>query len=72
MTEEERRTIAEMMAKGTFASIMLSAKDLDGLFETLQANDVEVMQEPTEQPWGTRDGAVRDPAGNTVRIQQQA
>jgi uncharacterized glyoxalase superfamily protein PhnB len=70
ITEDERRTIVEMMAKGTYASIMLATPDLDGTFERLQASDAEVMQEPTEQPWGARDFAVRDPAGNTVRIQE--
>jgi catechol 2,3-dioxygenase-like lactoylglutathione lyase family enzyme len=70
ITDEERRTIAEMMAKGTFASINLAASDLDGAFERLQAEDVEIVQEPTEQPYGIRDCAVRDPAGNLVRIQE--
>jgi len=70
ITDEERRTIAEMMAKGTYASIMLATPDLDGTFEKLQAGDVEVVQEPTDQDWGSRDCAVRDPAGNMVRIQQ--
>jgi uncharacterized glyoxalase superfamily protein PhnB len=72
ITDEERRTIVEMMAKGTFASIILSTADLDGVFERLQASsDAEVMQEPTEQPWGVRDCAVRDPAGNMVRINER-
>jgi uncharacterized glyoxalase superfamily protein PhnB len=71
ITEDERRTIAEMMAKGTYASLMLATKDLDGTFERLQASSaVEVVQEPTEQPWGARDCAVRDPAGNMIRIQE--
>jgi catechol 2,3-dioxygenase-like lactoylglutathione lyase family enzyme len=70
VTEQERRLIVEMMAKGTFASIILGAKDLDGAFERLQASDAEVVQEPTEQPYGVRDCAVRDPAGNMVRIQE--
>ena len=69
ITEEERATIAEMMAKGTFASINLATPDLDGTFERLQAT-AEVVQEPTEQPYGVRDCAVRDPAGNLVRIQE--
>ena len=69
ITDEERRTIAEMMAKGTYASINLATADLDGTFERVQASD-EVVQEPTEQPYGVRDCAVRDPAGNMVRIQQ--
>ena len=70
ITEDERRTVAEMMAKGTFASILLATKDLDGAFERLQASDAEVVQEPTEQPYGVRDCAFRDPAGNLVRIQE--
>ena len=70
VTDEERRVIAEMMAKGTYASIMLATTDLDSTFDHLQARDVEVVQEPTQQPWGTRDCAVRDPAGNMVRIQE--
>jgi len=68
MTEEERRTVAEMMAKGTFASINLATTDLDGTFERLQSGDAEVVQEPTEQPWGIRDAAFRDPAGSMIRI----
>jgi uncharacterized glyoxalase superfamily protein PhnB len=70
ITDEERRTITEMMAKGTFGSVLLATRDLDGTFERLQAGDVDVVQEPTEQPWGVRDCAVRDPAGNMVRIQE--
>jgi uncharacterized glyoxalase superfamily protein PhnB len=69
ITEDERRTIAEMMAKGTFASINLATKDLDGTFERLQAS-AEVVQEPTDQPYGIRDCSVRDPAGNLLRIQE--
>lgn len=70
LTDDERRTVAEMMAKGTYASINLGTKDLDGAFERLQAYDAEVVQEPTEQPYGIRDFAVRDPAGNMVRVQE--
>ena len=70
LTDEERNTVAEMMAKGTYASINLASTDLDGLFEKLEATDVEVVQEPTDQPYGLRDCAFRDPAGNMVRIQQ--
>ena len=70
ITDDERRTIAEMMAKGTYAGINLATKDLDGTFERLQASDAEVVQEPTEQPYGVRDCAVRDPAGNLIRIQE--
>jgi len=70
ITDDERRTIAEMMAKGTYAIIVLATPDLDGTFARLQAS-AEVVQEPTEQPYGVRDCAVRDPAGNLVRIQEQ-
>jgi catechol 2,3-dioxygenase-like lactoylglutathione lyase family enzyme len=69
-TDEEKRTIAEMMAKGTYAMLLLSSKDLDGTFERLQASDAEIVQEPAEQPYGVRDCAVRDPAGNMIRIQE--
>jgi len=70
ITEEERRTISEMMAKGTFAGINLATPDLDATFERVQAGDVDVMQEPTDQPWGVRDCAIRDPAGNVIRIME--
>jgi predicted enzyme related to lactoylglutathione lyase len=70
ITDEERRTIVEMMAKGTYASIVLAAKDVDGTFDQVQANGAEVVQEPIDQPYGVRDCAFRDPAGNMVRIQQ--
>ena len=70
LTDDERRMISEMMAKGTYASINLATHDLDGTFERLQAGDAEVVQEPTEQPYGVRDCAVRDASGNLVRIQE--
>ncbi len=70
ITDDERRTISEMMAKGTYGWIMLATKDLNGTFEHVQASDAEVVQEPTEQPYGVRDCAFRDPAGNLVRIQE--
>jgi uncharacterized glyoxalase superfamily protein PhnB len=70
LTEDERRTIAEMMAKGTYASIVLASKDVDGTFERLQASGAEVVQEPIDQPYGVRDCAFRDPAGNLMRIME--
>ncbi|MBV9414154.1 MAG: VOC family protein [Solirubrobacterales bacterium] len=70
LTDEERRTITEMMAKGTYASINLATRDVNGTFERLQAGDAEVVQEPTDQPYGIRDCAFRDPAGNLIRIQE--
>ena len=72
LTDDERRTVAEMMAKGTYATLLLATKDVDGTFEKLQASDAEVVQEPTDQPYGVRDCAFRDPAGNLLRIQQLA
>jgi catechol 2,3-dioxygenase-like lactoylglutathione lyase family enzyme len=70
LTDDERRTIAEMMAKGTYATVLLATKDVDATFERLQGSDAEVVQEPTDQPYGVRDCAFRDPAGNLLRIQQ--
>lgn len=70
ITDDERRTIIEMMAKGTYGGLLLATKDLDDTFERLQASDIDVVQEPTEQPYGVRDCAVRDPAGNLIRIQE--
>jgi catechol 2,3-dioxygenase-like lactoylglutathione lyase family enzyme len=70
VTEDERSTITEMMAKGTYGWILLATPDLDATFEQVQAGDAEVVQEPTVQPYGIRDCAFRDPAGNLVRIQE--
>ena len=70
LTEDEKRTIAELMAKGSFASIVLSTPDVDKTFEQVQAAGAEVVQEPIDQPYGIRDCAFRDPAGNQVRINQ--
>jgi len=71
ITDDERRAIEEMMAKGTFASLLLATKDVDATFDRVQAGDAEVVQEPTDQPYGVRDCAFRDPAGNLIRIQQR-
>ena len=70
LTEEEQRTVAEMMAKGTYASINLSSPNVDEVFEKLEAGNGEVVQEPTDQPYGIRDCAFRDPAGNMIRIME--
>jgi predicted enzyme related to lactoylglutathione lyase len=70
ITDDERRTIVEMMAKGTYGWILLATKDIDGTFERLVASGAEVVQEPIEQPYGVRDCAFRDPAGNHIRIQE--
>jgi hypothetical protein len=71
LTEAEHRTVAKMMASGTFASINLAALDLDGAFERLQAGDTEVVQEPADRPSGVRDGAIGDRSGTLLRIQEQ-
>jgi uncharacterized glyoxalase superfamily protein PhnB len=70
ITDEERKVIAEMMAKGTYASLVLATKDLDATFEKLQASGADIVQEPIAQDWGVRDAALRDPAGNMIRIQE--
>ncbi|WP_309571885.1 VOC family protein [Deinococcus sp.] len=70
LSDMERRTIAEMMAKGTYATLLLATPDLDGTFARVQSGATDVVQEPTMQPYGVRDCAVRDPAGNLIRIQE--
>jgi catechol 2,3-dioxygenase-like lactoylglutathione lyase family enzyme len=70
ITDDERRTILELMAKGSYFGANLATADLDATFATLEASGAEVVQEPTEQPYGVRDCAIRDPAGNLIRIQE--
>jgi catechol 2,3-dioxygenase-like lactoylglutathione lyase family enzyme len=70
ITDDERRVIVEMMAKGTYGGVNLATTDLDETFAKLQAGDVDVVQEPTDQPYGVRDCAFRDPSGNMIRIQE--
>ncbi|MEV7396402.1 VOC family protein [Aeromicrobium sp. NPDC092404] len=72
ITDDERRMISEMMAKGTYGWILLATRDLESVFDRVQATDADVVQEPTDQPYGVRDCAFRDPAGNMIRIQQLA
>ena len=71
ITDDERRTIAEMMAKGTYATLLLATKNLDADFERIQSSGAEVVEEPTMQPYGVRDCAIRDPAGNLIRVQER-
>ncbi|MBO1751770.1 VOC family protein [Actinotalea sp. BY-33] len=71
ITEDERRTIGELIAKGVYGAITLASDDLDGLFERLVAGGADVVQEPADQDYGVRDCAVRDPAGNLIRVNQQ-
>ncbi|MEU6204807.1 VOC family protein [Micromonospora musae] len=70
ITDDERRTILELIAKGSYGAVTLASDDLDGVFERLVASGAEVVQEPTEQPYGVRDCAFRDPTGNLVRINE--
>jgi len=72
VTDDERRTIAEMMAKGTYATMLLATPNLDATFERIQAGGAEIVEEPTMQPYGVRDCAVRDPAGNLLRVQERS
>ena len=66
----DRDTLAALVAKGALNGVHFHADDLDATFERVRAGGGEVVQEPTEQPWGTRDFAVRDPSGNLVRVDQ--
>lgn len=70
ITDDERRTVVEMMAKGSYARITLATADLDAVFARVRTSGAEVVQEPTEQPYGIRDCAFRDPAGNMIRINE--
>ena len=72
VTEDERRTVLELMAKGSFTGLTLATDDLEGVFDRLQGSGADVVQEPTDQPYGVRDCAFRDPAGNLIRINQRA
>ena len=66
----DRDALAALVAKGALNGVHFHTDDLDASFEKLRASGAEIVQEPTEQPWGTRDCAVRDPSGNLVRIDQ--
>jgi catechol 2,3-dioxygenase-like lactoylglutathione lyase family enzyme len=62
--------LSGLLAKGALNGVRFHTDDLDATFEKLQSSNAEIVQEPTDQPWGTRDCAVRDPSGNLVRIDQ--
>ena len=70
ITEDERRTILELIAKGSYTALTLATPDLEEVFGKLEASGAEVLQEPTDQPYGVRDCAFRDPSGNLIRINQ--
>ena len=71
ITEDEQRTITEMMAKGTYGMLVLASPDLDAAFARVQAAGAEIIEPPTEQQWGVRDCSFRDPAGNMIKIQER-
>ncbi|HEY1689667.1 MAG TPA: VOC family protein [Solirubrobacteraceae bacterium] len=66
----DQDALAALIAKGALNGVHFDADDLDATFEQLKTSNVEIVQEPTDQPWGARDGAVRDPSGNLIRIAQ--
>lgn len=71
ISDAERTMIGEMMAKGTYAGVNLATPDLDAVFARIEAAGADIVQEPLDQDYGLRDCAVRDPAGNLIRIQQR-
>ncbi len=62
--------LATLLAKGALNGVHFHTGDLNATFEKIRASGADIVQEPVEQPWGTRDCAVRDPSGNLVRIDQ--
>lgn len=69
-TDGEKETVLDLIAKGLYGAVTLASDDLDGLYERLEAAGADVVQEPTDQDYGVRDAAVRDPAGNLIRMNQ--
>jgi uncharacterized glyoxalase superfamily protein PhnB len=69
-SQEEGDALQALVTKGSFQAALLQSDDLDATFEKLQSSGAEVMSEPTDQPWGVRDCAFRDPSGNMIRISQ--
>ncbi|MBS1897682.1 MULTISPECIES: VOC family protein [unclassified Microbacterium] len=72
ISEDERRTILELMAKGSFGGVVLATQNVDAAFAEIESRGGDVVQEPIDQPYGIRDCAFRDPAGNMIRLQQVA
>lgn len=70
ITDDERRVLLELIAKGTYFGVNLATDDLDALFATLESRGAEIVQEPISQDYGVRDCAFRDPAGNLIRVQE--
>ncbi|MFT4258749.1 VOC family protein [Microbacterium sp.] len=72
ISEAERTTILELMAKGSYGGIVLATDDVDAAYAEIEAKGADIVQEPIDQPYGIRDCAFRDPAGNMVRLQQNS
>lgn len=72
LTDAERQTILDLIAKGSYGAVTLASDELDALFDRLVESGADIVQEPMDQPYGERDCAVRDPAGNLLRINQAA
>ena len=70
ITDDERETIMTLLAKGVYGAVTLATDDLDALFERLEAGGADIVQEPTDQDYGVRDCAFRDPSGNLIRVNQ--
>jgi catechol 2,3-dioxygenase-like lactoylglutathione lyase family enzyme len=66
----DQDALAGLIAKGALNGVHFHSDDLDASFEKVDASGAEIVQEPTDQPWGTRDFALRDPSGNMIRIDQ--
>ncbi len=69
ITDDEREVLHRLIAKGSYFGINLATDDLDATFAAIEAAGADIVQEPIEQDWGSRDAAFRDPAGNMIRIQ---
>ena len=69
---EDAQAVRELLAKGSLSGLVLETDDVDAAFERIRATGAEVLQEPIDQPYGTRDCAFRDPSGNQLRINQRA
>ncbi|WAU84979.1 VOC family protein [Streptomyces sp. Qhu-G9] len=69
--EADRRAVTELLAKGMLRGVIFTTEDCDATYERLLAAHADVLQEPTDQPYGVRDCAVRDPAGNLLRFTQR-
>ncbi|MFH8464717.1 VOC family protein [Streptomyces sp. NPDC017991] len=69
--EADRRTVAELLAKGLLRGVIFTTENCDATYERLLAADADIIQEPMDQPYGVRDCAVRDPAGNLLRFTQR-